>query len=353
MRTIYALLPNLRNPATERVSGGMISNIHLLAGMAGTERVVVIPMLAKGGIPAELDRPGIRIEMPATAMHGRAGYFLQRYLFFERRARRLIGQYGEGRIVATRGTIPIALRISRTTGYPLDIIVRAYEDLEQAGLRGPSDTRTLYRRLEGRLSRPSIMQAYRSADRVIVNSEYLGAETKRGFGTDAEIRVVYPEIGLTAANPVDTGITTIGFINKGSRKGADLVLELAQSLPGMTFRVFGDPLPAREGIRNVENEGYMNDRVKLFDSADLFIMPSAWDEPYGRVAAECLWRGKPVLVSKRGGLPEAAPVAAFHVEDDTCEAWKRAIESLEASPTTAADAVLEAQKALSTQRTVL
>ncbi len=40
-------------------------------------------------------------------------------------------------------------------------------------------------------------------------------------------------------------------------------------------------------------------------------MPSVWEEPAGRVAAEALANGLPPIVSDRGGLPEICGAGGF------------------------------------------
>ncbi|WP_413702352.1 glycosyltransferase [Psychromonas sp. KJ10-10] len=42
----------------------------------------------------------------------------------------------------------------------------------------------------------------------------------------------------------------------------------------------------------------------FFNSIDLLIVPSDWDEPFGRVVVESYSHSTPVLVSNRGGLVE-------------------------------------------------
>ena len=40
--------------------------------------------------------------------------------------------------------------------------------------------------------------------------------------------------------------------------------------------------------------------------ADVTVVPSRWQEPFGRVALEALWYGCPLVVTRCGGLPEIA-----------------------------------------------
>jgi len=44
--------------------------------------------------------------------------------------------------------------------------------------------------------------------------------------------------------------------------------------------------------------------LEMLSRAKIAVMPSIWPEPFGRVALESLSQGTPVVVTKRGGLPE-------------------------------------------------
>lgn len=44
----------------------------------------------------------------------------------------------------------------------------------------------------------------------------------------------------------------------------------------------------------------------LFDGADLVVVPSVWEEPFGLTAIEAMARGKPLIVTNRGMLPVLA-----------------------------------------------
>ena len=49
--------------------------------------------------------------------------------------------------------------------------------------------------------------------------------------------------------------------------------------------------------------GY-RDPAHFFSDIDILVVPSLWEEPFGRTVAESLRSGVPVLGSKRGGVPE-------------------------------------------------
>jgi glycosyltransferase involved in cell wall biosynthesis len=59
----------------------------------------------------------------------------------------------------------------------------------------------------------------------------------------------------------------------------------------------------------------------LFSNADVTIVPSLWDEPFGIVAIESLAAGCPVIASAVGGLAEIFRdgVESFYVERPTAK----------------------------------
>lgn len=328
---IYFLIPKLMDPASQKASGGIISNLRMIEEISGFQKVVCIPMLSVG-LPVGLEEAeSVIIELPDTARHGRLQYAIERYTRYRQRVDEAIRRHGKGVLISTRATITVAYNVASRLGMPLVIVTRAFEDLEQAGLRSPSDKRTVFRWVEGLLHRKKIVTAYRVADLIVTNSEYMKHGIKDLFGTASPISVIYPPMDLPRCKPTINPVKKIGFINKGARKGRDLILDLARQLPGKQFLIYGEPLDTgkNQRVTNLENVGYLNDRVAMFGSADLFLVPSVWDEPYGRVAAEAIWCGKPVVVSKKGGLPEAAPNELFWEESTDSERWKKKIEWLE------------------------
>jgi len=50
--------------------------------------------------------------------------------------------------------------------------------------------------------------------------------------------------------------------------------------------------------------GYRPDRDVLLDAADICVVPSVWQEAFGLAALEAMARGKPVVATEVGGIPE-------------------------------------------------
>ena len=46
------------------------------------------------------------------------------------------------------------------------------------------------------------------------------------------------------------------------------------------------------------------DVVSAMHAADVLVLPSVWDEPFGRVVIETMATGRPVVASRSGGIPE-------------------------------------------------
>lgn len=65
------------------------------------------------------------------------------------------------------------------------------------------------------------------------------------------------------------------------------------------------------GVGNVHVMANTPDPRHFYRVSRLVLMPSLWEESFGRVAAEALLNGIPVLASRRGALPEMLANAGF------------------------------------------
>jgi glycosyltransferase involved in cell wall biosynthesis len=109
----------------------------------------------------------------------------------------------------------------------------------------------------------------------------------------------------------------LGYIGALDRiKGVHLLLDAASRLEplGLTLRIAGDGrlrgevALAAEQRANVEWEGHVTGEQKrrFLEDCDLGLVPSVWAEPGGPTFTMVEWlaAGRPVLVSRRGGLGE-------------------------------------------------
>jgi glycosyltransferase involved in cell wall biosynthesis len=94
-------------------------------------------------------------------------------------------------------------------------------------------------------------------------------------------------------------------------KGLRAALDALQVTPGLRLRVVGEGSQLSEARHRGlgERVEFLGHRppaevLRLMSGARATLVPSLWDEPFGRVAMESLACGTPVIVSDRGGVAE-------------------------------------------------
>jgi glycosyltransferase involved in cell wall biosynthesis len=130
-------------------------------------------------------------------------------------------------------------------------------------------------------------------------------------------------------------------------KGQDLAIEAVRVLVdrghNVELELAGDVFPGYEHVERalrslvarldlnerVVFRGWVADPRGLIASADIVLVPSR-NEPFGLVAMEAMMRGKPVVTSDAGGLPEVvrADVDGLVVPSDDVVALSEAIDRL-------------------------
>ena len=132
----------------------------------------------------------------------------------------------------------------------------------------------------------------------------------------------------------------ITFINPVVEKGVEIALAVAQRLPHRQFLfVESWPLFPRQrtllesrlhGLRNVRRRRPTLDMRQVYRETALLLMPSQWEEGFGRVALEAQVSGIPVIASAIGGIPEAVAGggAVLLPPDAPAELWAEAVEGV-------------------------
>jgi glycosyltransferase involved in cell wall biosynthesis len=125
------------------------------------------------------------------------------------------------------------------------------------------------------------------------------------------------DLALSAWRLLDLSPEVARLLVVGSptvRQDADAYRAELEALagPGVTF------LPGRADV------------VVPLHAADVVVVPSRWDEPFGRAVIEALSTGRPVLASAVGGIPEIleGPMARFLFEREDVETLAEQLSSL-------------------------
>jgi glycosyltransferase involved in cell wall biosynthesis len=170
----------------------------------------------------------------------------------------------------------------------------------------------------------------------LANSQFTAQRFQEKFGIEAT--VVPP---LFKAEKYRTAKTqeNVTFVNPRPIKGVELALALVERCPEIPFSfVESWVLPKNdrdamlEFIKHHPNLKFVprTDNMKeIYRRAKIILMPSQWEEAWGRIASEAQFSGTPVVASKRGGLPESVgPGGVLLDPDGPIEAWVEALRRL-------------------------
>lgn len=234
-------------------------------------------------------------------------------------------------------TMPAAVEIKRRTGKPLVVTVHSTEYDRTANIYP----------MEWIVSIEH--HGVKNADRVIAVSQMTKEQLIEKHGVDEnKIRVVYNAVNPQEykAHPKEKDEKLVLFAGRlTNQKGPIFFLRTAREVldhrPDMKIKFVvcgkGDLLPhlIEEAIHmglsgNVSFTGYIpdNDLVRLYNDADVYVLPSV-SEPFGITVLEAMAARTPVIVSKTSGVSEVIK-HCFRVDFwDTNEMSNKIISILE------------------------
>lgn len=156
--------------------------------------------------------------------------------------------------------------------------------------------------------------AYIGISRFILEQHSLYA-----LGKDKPTRIIANGLQSPRQHPViksPSSKLVLGFIGKiNEQKGVDFLFEelaaLSEERPSFKLLLAGKVLPEFEAKLREKYEGVFEfsflgktDSESFYRSVDVVVVPSGWNEPFGRVPIEATANGTPVCLANKGGLKE-------------------------------------------------
>jgi glycosyltransferase involved in cell wall biosynthesis len=157
---------------------------------------------------------------------------------------------------------------------------------------------------------------FADVDHVFTCSRFLSEAYRRRIGLVSTPLEPPIEWSSVVAPPDDRAFVT--FVHPAPHKGLYLFARLADMLgsrrPDVPILIVqsGASAGALNGLPGLDFSAYpqimaapaVATPAEYFALTRLLLVPSVWEEPFGRVAAEAMINGVPALVSDRGALPE-------------------------------------------------
>lgn len=169
-------------------------------------------------------------------------------------------------------------------------------------------------------------------DVIFAVSDFTRGELRKRFGKESH--VLYPLVDVDRYRTRRRN-EFVAMINPVQVKGVEIALELAERLPQQEFLFvegWGTD-PAIVGrIERLPNATYMSKQMDMrtvYSRTRVLIVPSQWQEAFGRVVVEAQASGIPVIASRTGGLPEAVGDGGVLIDEYRNPArWLSALQGL-------------------------
>jgi glycosyltransferase involved in cell wall biosynthesis len=172
--------------------------------------------------------------------------------------------------------------------------------------------------------------------RFIANSTFTAERLHQQYGLES---TVVPPFFNQNYYTTQTNYERVVFINPHPHKGAHVALDVAELCIDIPFLFveswtldddWREELNTRLAwLPNVELLPPENDMKKVYARARFLMIPSRWEEAWGRVASEAHFSGIPVIASKRGGLPEAVGPGGILIPPKApASDWAKAVRQL-------------------------
>ena len=156
-------------------------------------------------------------------------------------------------------------------------------------------------------------------DKIIFVSEWV----RKRFFLDldkklaSKTEVIYPSVNKQSAIKKENIITFVGRLNYS--KGYDIfskaIVKILNKFPQWKALSIGDEVRRSIYIdhHNHKELGFLNHKktLDILNKSEIAVVPSRWEEPFGRSSLEASSRGCATIISDRGGLKETTKHAVI------------------------------------------
>ena len=157
-------------------------------------------------------------------------------------------------------------------------------------------------------------------DNLIFVSYWVKEKFFEGFESKhhQKCKVIYPSIDVIKKFPKKSYIISfVGKLNrsKGFHIFGDAIIKILNKYNNWKSVVVGDEPREKYNFRhkNLEYKGWISHKktLELYKKTSISVIPSSWEEPFGRTSMEAASRGCATIVSKKGGLIETVSSTIF------------------------------------------
>ncbi|AOS79401.1 MULTISPECIES: glycosyltransferase [Hydrogenophaga] len=170
----------------------------------------------------------------------------------------------------------------------------------------------------------------------LANSSFTAQRWQALYGIHCE--VIAPIVQGQSYLADSTGDKVL-FVNPHPMKGVERLFELAAACPELPFLVMESwnvapqwrthCLQRANRLGNVEWRSPSTNMRKVYGQSRVLLMPSVWEESFGRTVVEAQLNGLPVLASQRGALPDLVGAGGATLSPDApLHEWAAALRRL-------------------------
>lgn len=219
-----------------------------------------------------------------------------------------------------------------------DVIILENRPAYALKLKAVTDAKLVYHLHNGNLNPQTARceEIYNAADLILTVSDYIKSQVTAVCPTDSKTITVHNGIDLSAFSPgvkpverAALGLSANDFVilfsgrvtkEKGIMQLLDAMLLIDK--PNIRLLVLGSSFYGNADNNTSYAQALMRkaeplkDRIistgfipygqmpRYLKTADIAVMPSVWDEPFGLTVAEAQAMGLPIITTRRGGIPE-------------------------------------------------